>query len=116
MNIEVRNPKKPKRLERKFRINKREWKILTHREIERFKKLSRTEQLKINNIYAKSIMNSKPLYMVECTHRDTINLKLKLNNGFVYKWLQCSNCKKVLETTIYWDRGFGCPFPNPKNV
>lgn len=118
MNVEIRDrdPKKPKQPLRKFRIGKREWKILTHREIERFKKLSRRDQLKINKLYAKVVMNAKPLHMVECRHKVTISRKLKLDNGYVYKWSQCTKCRKVLSKTIYNDKGFGCPFPNPKNV
>ena len=116
MSISIRNPKIPKKPKRKFRLGMSVWNTLAHRERERYKTLSHTEQLKLNDLYARVVMNAESLHMVPCKHEDTISLKLPLKNGFIHKTEQCSKCRKVLTKTIYKDKGFGCPLPNPKNI
>ena len=116
MSISIRNPKKPKKPKRKFKLDSKTWKTLEHREREWFRTLSYEDKVKLNDLYARVVMNAESLHMVPCKHEDTISLKLPLKNGFIHKTEQCSKCRKVLMKTIYKDKGFGCPLPNPKNV
>lgn len=102
MSIEIGNPKKPRRLERKFRISKRDWKILAYRELDRFKKLSRTDQVKLNKVYAKVVMNGKLVcrHDARCTTTQYDILK-----GYTIVTHRCLDCHKILQTDIHITRG-----------
>lgn len=98
MNVEIRGPRKPRRLERKFRIGKREYQILTHRERERFKTLSYEDQKKLNNLYAKAVLHTKLI----CKHnaRNTIT-QYDMLKGYAVVTHRCLDCHKTLQIDVY---------------
>jgi len=103
MSIEIDNPRKPRRLERKFRINKIDWKTLTHRERERFKTLSYEDKMKLNNLYAKVVLHAK---ITKCRHdaRSTIT-QYDMLKGYTVVTHRCLDCHKVLQIDVYKTEG-----------
>jgi len=121
MNIEIKNPRDPKKPKRKRRfsidVDRQTRKTLIHRERELLKKLSYEDREKLNNLYIKVIMDVNGYYIIKCRHTYTIVLYQPLKNGFMIRIKKCSRCHKELEKTIYRDRKQGYPFTiNPKNV
>ena len=98
----IRGPKKPIRLERKFRIGKREQIILRHRNSEWFRRLSFEDKAKINDLYDKAIRNID----LVCKHdaRSTIT-QYDILKGYTVVTHRCLDCHKVLQIDVYKTRG-----------
>lgn len=98
MNVEIRGPRKPRRLERKFRISKRDYQILTHRERARFKTLSYADKKKLNNLYAKVILHAK----LVCRHNARLTIiDYRILKGYAVVTHRCLDCHKTLQIDVY---------------